>query len=1036
MKDNYKDERGYRTDHSASGQGLDPEAWSRLEQVGDLHYHSSSFTSALDYYQQLLDEASLNAVSRETALGLLRKVVDSHLRLGHLDRAEEHLDQAATLINRTSSLSDPDETAVLNATFEIRRAAVYRERGRLHDALNLAKRAFTVLALTDEHAAVARLQTIMGICHARLGRQEKAVEFFSDGLSTYRRIGHDLGVANLLSNLAVIDKNRCRWDKALAQMDKAIELAHRLGASHLLPRFYLNQGIILQKIDRLGESRSVLEKGHRLAVSLGDQIYQTRLNLALGRLESLSGRYARAETLILTGKNIAEKNRFMREATIADEYLGDIMLLRGDPDKARFNYKLGLEKSQAIAAGNDLEGELQRRVGEAHLMSGRYDDAVAVSQAAIAICEQCGEEYEIGFCHLTLGKAYAQQSDWQQADHHFRQAIAKFQDQRLPHLWCRAILEFADHRLENAREPELLLFRRYLMDAQENGASSVSDLFLCRILDKLAQVQIQLAQFDDALLTVFELERHAAGCEDPTLDAAVIALRNRIESGLLGGVNKAESHLQAISGLPGLFAKGGQAVPRNLGSVLAAGLDRVQADSGFIAMVGNDGRGTSLEIATRQGLTENLCEQLANWFDGELASGRSSGTSFFSRLDAGDDIIAAVPALMTIADSCVFMPIALHDQQFGLLYLGKSGVGATSSGFDRSSLDFLATYMGFLALFLYEKGRGGSEEAIGTPFERIESFENIITQNSKMLEVLGLARKVAPSDLTVLLNGETGTGKGLLAYSIHALSKRSERRFMSINCAAIPEALLESELFGHKRGSFTGAHSDKKGLLAEAEGGTVFLDEIGKMPLSMQGKLLHFMDTKIVRPVGANVEVAVDVRVVCASKSDLHQMAMKGLFLEDLYYRLLDFPLVMPPLRERPDDIELLTRHFVERFSQEMSAEIPALDRVFLDRLVEHSWPGNVRELEKSLRRAIVLAQGEGVLRPEHLPAEIAGEQAQSGSGEQIAPLKETLAGIECREITRALKVSGGNKSAAARTLKISYPNLLKKIRHYGILPE
>ena len=1036
MRDNYKDERRY-TDQSASGQGLDPAAWSRLEQVGDLHYHSSSFSSALDYYQQLLDESSLNAVSREMALSVLRKAVDSHLRLGHLDRAEALLDRAASLISRTSGLSDPDETAVLNATFEIRRAAVYRERGRLHDALNLAKRAFAVLALTDEHAAVARLQTIMGICHARLGRQEKAVEFFSDGLSTYRRIGHDLGVANLLSNLAVIDKNRCRWDKALAQMDKAIELARHLGASHLLPRFYLNQGIILQKIDRLGESRAVLEKGHRLAVSLGDQIYETRLNLAMGRLETLSGRYARAETLILNGKNIAEQNRFMREATISDEYLGDILLLRGDPDKARFNYNLGLEKAQAIAAGNDLEGELQRRVGEAHLMSGRYDDAVAVSQAAIAICEQCGEDYEIGFCHLTLGKAYAQQADWQQADHHFRQAIAKFQEQRLPHLWCRAILEFADHRLENAREPELLLFRRYLMDAQDDGASAVSDIVLCQILEKLAQVQIQLAQFDDALLTVFELERHAAGCDDSALDASVVQLRNRIESGLLGGVNTAESHLQAISGLPGLFAKGDQAVPRNLSSVLAAGMDRVQADTGFIAMIEHgNGLNTRLEIATRQGLTENLSEQLSTWFDGELTSGRSSGTSFFSRLDHGDDIIGAVPALLTVADSCVFVPIALHDQQFGLLYLGKSGVGATGSAFDRSSLDFLATYMGFLALFLYEKGRSVSGEAVGTPFERIESFENIITQNSKMLEVLGLARKVAPSDLTVLLNGETGTGKGLLAYSIHALSKRADRKFMSINCAAIPEALLESELFGHKRGSFTGAHSDKKGLLAEAEGGTVFLDEIGKMPLSMQGKLLHFMDTKVVRPVGANVEMAVDVRVVCASKADLHQMAMEGLFLEDLYYRLLDFPLVMPPLRDRPDDVELLARHFVERFSQEMGAEIPALDRVFMDRLVQHTWPGNVRELEKTLRRAIVLAHGEGVLRPEHLSADIAGIHEVLTSGDEIVPLKETLAGIECREISRALKIAGGNKSQAARTLKISYPNLLKKIRHYGILSE
>ncbi|MFT5782993.1 MAG: DNA-binding NtrC family response regulator/tetratricopeptide (TPR) repeat protein [Candidatus Krumholzibacteriia bacterium] len=1036
MKENFKNRGQQPAGNSKPSRPYDAAEWSRLEEVGDLHFHSSAFSVALDYYLRLIDDTEMRAVPRDQALGLLRKTADCHLRLGQLDRTEAILDRAVDLISQTSTLLDPIESAELMATFDIRRAAVYRERGRLHDALNLAKRAFTVLALTDEHAAVARLQTIMGICQARLGRQEKAEEFFHDGLSTYRRIGHDLGVANLLSNLAVIEKNRCRWEKALSNMEKAVELAHRIGASHLLPRFYLNQGIILQKIDRLGESRSLLEKGMRLAVSLGDKIYETRLSLSMGRLEMLAGRLARSETLVLNGKSLAEEHSLIREATIADEYLGDILLMRGDFLKARFNYQLGLEKSRSIAAGNDLEGELQRRVGETFLMAEEFDRAVAVSQAAIAICEKCGEDYEIGFCHLTMGKAYGGREDWKQADHHFRQAIAKFQEQRLPHLWCRAILDFAEVRLENATEPELLLFRRYLMDAQDDGAASVSDQILCQILEKLAAVQILLGQFDDSLLTVFELERHAAGCDDGELDASIVQLRGKIEAGLLGGVQSAESHFAAISDLPGLFASGGPSISRNLNSVLAAGMERVKADSGFIAMFDSQGpvavTASGLTIATRHGLTENLSAQLADWCAKESLSDRELSTSFFSRLDQSDEIIKAVPALLTVADSCLFMPIALHERKFGLLYLGKSGVSATGNAFDRSSLDFLATYMGFLALFLYEKNRNDEDGPEHTPFKRIESFENIITQNSSMLDVLGLARKVAPNDLTVLLNGETGTGKGLLAYSVHALSKRAKQRFMSINCAAIPESLLESELFGHKRGSFTGAHSDKKGLLSEAEGGTVFLDEIGKMPLSMQGKLLHFMDTKTVRPVGATNEFKVDVRVICASKSDLHQMAMEGRFLEDLYYRLLDFPLVIPPLRERPDDIELLSRHFVRRFSEELGAEIPGLDRKFLDCLVEYNWPGNVRELEKALRRAIVLAEGDDVLRVEHLAHEIS-KQENAVRTDEITPLKETLAAIECREITRAMVAAEGNKSQVARVLKISYPNLLKKIRHYGI---
>ena len=1036
MRDNFKDQSRSNPgnpDGARPRQGTD---WSRLEEIGDLHFHASAYSTALDYYRQLIDEGVIALMDREQAVRVLRKAVDSNILLGNFDQVDLLLDRAEDLIVRTSPVSDPEEIAVNRAIFQTRRSTALRERGRLNDALNLAKRAFSVLALTDEHTDVAILQVGMGICYLRLGRLEKAEEFFNDGLSTFRRIGHDLGVANLLNNLALLHKIRCHWDPALSLMEKAVELAHNIGASHLLPGFYLNQGIILQKMDRLGESRSLLEKGLRLAISLGDRMRQTRLYLAMGRLETLSGRLARSEELILEGKAYADQNRFLRESTIADEYLGDILLARGEHEKARFNYQLGLEKSRTIAAGNDLEGELQRRMGEAHLMAGRLEKAVAVSQAALAVCEKCSENYEIGFCHATMGKAYSGQADQKQADYHFRQAIATFGEQKLTHHWCRTILEFTDHRLDSAGEPELLLLRRFLMDAQENGASAVSDRMLCDILERLAEVQIRLGQFDDALLTVFELERHAAGFDDPVLAPMVVALRDRIEGGLLGGVQNTESHLQAISCLPGLFAKGDASVPRNLGSVLAAGMERVQADSGFIAMVDDSADGDGLRITARHGLTENLGQQLTHWFDRELAEGHRSGTSLFSKLDEGDPLSLAVPALATVASSCVFMPIALHGHQFGLLFLGKSSQGAAGPAFDRASLDFLATYMGFLALFLYEKGRGGSPDSGLGVFEKIESFENIITQNVKMLEMLGLARKVAPSDLTVLLNGETGTGKGLLAYSIHALSKRAESRFLTINCAAIPEALLESELFGHKRGSFTGAHSDKQGLLVEAEGGTVFLDEIGKMPLSMQGKLLHFLDTKVVRPVGANREIRVDVRIICASKTDLHQMAQEGRFLEDLYYRLIDFPLVIPPLRERADDIELLANHFVDRFNQEMGDSSSSLDRVSLDLLIHHSWPGNVRELEKALRRAIVLAQGDPVLRPEHLPSVISAGVHEEVSGEAVLPLRDTIAGIECREIRRALELSGGNKSQVSRLLKISYPNLLKKIRHYGLGKE
>jgi transcriptional regulator with PAS, ATPase and Fis domain len=455
-------------------------------------------------------------------------------------------------------------------------------------------------------------------------------------------------------------------------------------------------------------------------------------------------------------------------------------------------------------------------------------------------------------------------------------------------------------------------------------------------------------------------------------------------------------------------------------------MTKADAAGGYLA-VGEPDRPETWTVVAHRALGDNLTQQVQRWYAGHTQT--VAGPRLMSRLSPGDPLLRNVPALADYAASCVFLPVVANDRAYGVLFLTMRSTGDGALGFELPTLDYLTAYLGFVALLLADKVRHPVD---APPRSADGSFADVITCDEGLLEVLALIRKVAPSDLTVLLSGETGTGKGLLAYSLHALSRRASRRFLAINCAAIPETLLESELFGHVKGSFTGADTDKKGLIAEAEGGTIFLDEIGKMPLAMQGKLLHFMDSRVVRPVGAVQERQVDVRVVCATKSDLRQMTETGRFLEDLYFRLLDFPVVVPPLRERVVDIPLLTGHFVQRFCAEASVPPPAIADTCLDALVGYHWPGNVRELEKCLRRALVLAEGEPVLRPDHLPREIAPFRTERQSG-GVAPLRDTLAGVESREIAKALRVANGNKSAAARALHVSYPNLLKKIKFYGL---
>ncbi len=1011
---------------------VDAEGAVRLREIGDLHYEASAFSSALDYYQKLLD-ASL-PLTREPIrnLRVLRKSMDAALNIGDLVLTEDLLGQAFSLLEQ-AFFDDPDDRQRELAPILGRQACLATFRSQYAEALRIAKHAFAVLAVTDDHKEVANLQVTMGVCHHRLGRLDKAEEFYNDALATYRRIDDKLGMAILYNNLALLQKNACRWERALDHQAKSIRMANAHGATHLLARLFLNEGIILRKAERHGEARVSLEKCLRMARSLGDVDRQAKVNLALGQLEMLDGHLVRAEELVLEGKHLADQAGFLRESTIADEYLGDVLMQRGDYDRALYNYGRGLEKTRDLGTVTDLEGELLRRCAGAYLKQGDWEKAVESAEAALAVCQSCGEIYEIGFCHETLGAALLALDRPEEAEEHFREAVTVFQSQNLPGQVCEAILGYLDSMLDTAGEETLLTLRRLLNEALESDQARSSDDLFARLQVGLTEVLLRLGHLDEAMLTVCEIERVAGVNPDSRLQRIAADLRQRIESGVIGGVEGLDAHVHAVSSISD-YVRGKDTPDLDLVPVLRSALARTGADCGFIALNEPDG---SPKVAASVELSDEIAADATAWYVQGYGAERGTGPVLVSRLHADHDLVRHVPHLAVAVRSCLLVPVAMQGNLRGVLGLGLAAEAPEGKSL-KPSLELLSTSMGFLALaltdrrFAFEETRG---RALVKVQERIDCFDNIITGNERMLEMLGLVARVAPSDLTVLVHGETGTGKGLLAYSIHALSDRRRKKFLSINCAAIPETLMESELFGHMKGSFTGAYADKKGLLAEAEGGTVFLDEIGKLPMSMQGKLLHFLDTKLVRPVGSNEERRVDVRIVCATKGDLREKVDQGDFLEDLYYRLADFPIQVPPLRDRTDDIALLAPYFIERYVKGTDMDPPGMTAAFLDALMRYDWPGNVRELEKALNRAIVLANGDSMLRLDYLPPRVAGRALDRDSGLPVQPLRETIQAVESREITQALTATGGNKSHAARLLGISYPSLLKKIRLYDIDP-
>ena len=329
------------------------------------------------------------------------------------------------------------------------------------------------------------------------------------------------------------------------------------------------------------------------------------------------------------------------------------------------------------------------------------------------------------------------------------------------------------------------------------------------------------------------------------------------------------------------------------------------------------------------------------------------------------------------------------------------------------------------------EGGGGAADADAPTRYR---FENIVATSPAMLKVCEMIQRVAPTAATVLIYGESGTGKEVVARAIHSHSPRKEKPWVAVNCAAIPADLLESELFGHVKGAFTGAVADKPGLFETANGGTIFLDEVSSMPLPLQGKLLRVLQEKEIRRVGGNDTIPVDVRVIAASNANLEQMAAEGSFRTDLYYRFAVITIEIPPLRDRPEDILPLAAHFL-RGEAPGGAAAPTLGKEAQDILAAYKWPGNVRELENAVKHAVTFRQ-EGEIRPEDLPEKIVARaretlaSAPPASAASAAPqsLKSFLKDKEKEYLARIMADSGGDKEKAAKTLQVSLATLYRKI--------
>ncbi len=1064
---------------------------------------------------ELASEASLEQMLRVCELHIAAE--DTQAALAVLERAEQRLREAdgdATLaaevrLRKSDCLMKRGElpaalSSAAQALDELPRDAdvmtrsrllsqmgsIQSDQGEYEAAQKLYRSAYELVRKSNNYVEIGLLELRLGAVHSRLGRVREAQEYFESALFAFRRIDHQEGVARALNNLGNLLKNGPRWQDGRTYYEQAIALRERAGNLGGMATNCLNLGILLTKLCEWDEAALRLERAIGIYRQTGKRLSLVRALLAMGNLRRRQGRRPQAAALYAEARELSEKIAPGRETILCWESDGDLFTDQRQFDAAERCFRHALEMAAELAPGGDLLPEIQRRLAGVLTATGRPDEAQTHATDAYRAARRVGDAVEAGSSLRALGEAYAAGGREKAAARALTRAVE--------------LLAQTPDKLETAlghRALGRLLFRSSCAGGEENakpariiGLLQQSAQFLLDVgrrdlaaeaMADLAEVRAWRSDIEGTLRDINRARGLAEKASCPDVIERVEGIRSLLESQSAEAVAIASPEAEIIQDWSQLFSATGESGCR-LDGMLKFAVERLDSSRALLADPTPDGE---LRLVACIGMQKSVAAAILKAIrthvrdKGLVLSGGVGQDSRFA--EEAETVFAGVRSFAGLA-------LSLPEGK-GVLYIDRHG--DHNNPYSRGDLRVLSVVSGLVALALIQMRR---EEALQAEQRqrdqavRTGPLADYVTQDPQILRAFSQLERVGDSTASILITGETGTGKGLLAECIHRASSRREGRFISVNCAAIPENLLESELFGHVAGSFTGATGDKRGLFEEADGGTLFLDEIGRTSLTVQAKLLHALDTHKIRRVGANRDHAVDVRVVCASNGNLQESIRKGGFLEDLFYRLSDFTVQLPPLRERSGDIPLLIDHFYDRVCRELSRRPAGVDPRVRELLLAHVWRGNIRELIQVVRRLVALCLDGEMITVDLLPREVLGTQARppifehpqvvsastswpstrpggetgcgvdehaAAAGEAIAAsgktnggngsggsgtnsrngnrraLREEVLRLERRLISECLQSTGWNRAETARRLRISYPTLLTKIKMFGLEP-
>ena len=864
-----------------------------------------------------------------------------------------------------------------------------------------ATEAYEFFKNTGEHRHTAQIQYVFGLIETSQGNLKEAEQQLKEAVFGFRRASDLGGAVDALNKLAGVYFITFDFQRAREVLAEGMELAHRLGDVRRIAWLAANEGRILLL---LGDWNTAIERFLTVRASdleHGDDLNLSKDLLSLGYAYFCKGDWLTSDKYLNEAYAKIIASGATRELAIWYEYAGELKAARGEYDGAEDLYIKGVELGERIAPESGLVSQTYRLYAELMVLRNDFERARRFAQTAYAVATRLGERIEIGALLRVFGRTAAASGDLAESRRYFTESIALLKDLKVRRELFRTYLEAMQSGTFSLEEAAGFLSRAVRL---AEGLKSES---LVKEAQKTAAQIFETRGVLDLALGVWVGMKN-----EPDAEAKISALEEKLAARAVSSENEYRLFRLVTSDPTGeeAFKKG------DIEGLLRFLEKKTGASK--VALLAQKSREEKTSF-WGLGVDENeVAERVLQAETGELKSEKPALT-----VGGGGKLASSIT-----------VPFLPSGYRYAVLFLEREGASGRPV-FLEKEFCFAVAFADLAAFKLLEKDHdelAATTQKLLTQLEETAVFPNIITRSEAMQRTLSRLEQVKDSDLPILLEGETGTGKDLLAKAIHYSSSHKKGHFVAVNCAALPESILESELFGHKKGAFTGALADKIGLLEEADGGTLYLDEVAEIPLSMQVKLLRILEEKEFFRLGETRPRRVDIRIISATNRDVKAQVDAGLFRKDLYYRLNTINVTLPPLRERREDIAILVDYLLKRASEQAHRPVPTLSPEVLRFLFAYDYPGNVRELANELSRLVALTPPGGTSTKEMLSEKFFPRQSGL-SFNWGGSLEERVCLFEKEEITRALESARGVKAQAARILGVPVSTLRYKMEKYGI---